>query len=503
MIDTQSLYNSLMQDYRCFYEGMKEPIFYQTLYPNHYDDAFSGDYAEKYGEQEAQRFAERAHYFWGLKYKYALNGERVAQSYEQENNYTYLEKYHDEYLHNLDKLLSRFVNWAVITVPASNASLINGVTYLTREYLNEHGRQLLDFTDRLIRTRSKKVASDIGTRDKESNIKTLAIKDPSDFKRADGIIVIDDLTTSGNTFAAVDQVLHEYGIKNKVINFAFGRSMRPIGQARYDEWLDGKAEWTSQSFKKQGRITGLIYDVDQTLVDSTNRSDEFEHHRDVVFESPLNFTKDNDEEENYIHFLNRFASGNSQVKESLLDGAANVYYPYPGIEHLQRQGIPFALVSSSMEKRCQLLMKTESAQKAIYPLIWDTHFPDRQTSVGHEIYRHYMGRDYDENSGHSVYPSLVRFDNIWGLARKPAEIKEKLAVQWLKGQQKDPDEESRIVGLGNTVEDMIAYHKAGVEAVLALWGMPQSIRAYAKKNWDADYAFATFNDFAKWVLAQQ
>ena len=264
MIDTQSLYNSLMQDYRCFYEGMKEPIFYQTLYPNHYDDAFSGDYAEKYGEQEAQRFAERAHYFWGLKYKYALNGERVAQSYEQENNYTYLEKYHDEYLHNLDKLLSRFVNWAVITVPASNASLINGVTYLTREYLNEHGRQLLDFTDRLIRTRSKKVASDIGTRDKESNIKTLAIKDPSDFKRADGIIVIDDLTTSGNTFAAVDQVLHEYGIKNKVINFAFGRSMRPIGQARYDEWLDGKAEWTGQSFKKQGRITGLIYDVDQT-----------------------------------------------------------------------------------------------------------------------------------------------------------------------------------------------------------------------------------------------
>lgn len=502
MTDTQKIYSSLMQDYRCFYEGMKEPIFYQRLYPNHYDDAFSADYAADYGEKEAERFADRAHYFWGLKYKFAQNGERVAQSYEQENNHTYLEKYHQAYLETLDKLLSRFVNWAVITIPASNASLVNGVTYLTREYLSKNGRQLFDFTDRLVRTKSKKVASDIGTSDKESNIRTLAVRGAADFKKADGIIVIDDVTTSGNTFAAVDQVLHEYGINNKVINFAFGRSMRPIGQASYDEWLDGSAEWTSQNFKKNGQITGLIYDVDQTLVDSTNRSDEFEHHRDVVFESPLNFTKDNDEEENYIHFLNRFASGNSQVKDSLLDGAANVYYPYQGIERLQRHGIPFALVSSSMEKRCQLIMKTEVVQKAVYPLIWDTHFPDRQTSVGHEVYRQYMGRDYDENSGHSVYPSLVRFDNIWGLARKPAEIKEVLAVKWLKGQQKDPEQPSRIVGLGNTVEDMIAYHKAGVEAVLALWGMPASIRSYAKKNWGADYAFATFAEFANWVLAQ-
>lgn len=69
-------------------------------------------------------------------------------------------------------------------------------------------------------------------------------------------------------------------------------------------------------------------------------------------------------------------------------------------------------------------------------------------------------------------------------------------------QEFDLEESSRIIGLGNTPEDMIAYNKAGIESVLCLWGVPKRLRNFAVVNWGADYIFNSFFEFSKWSRLQ-
>lgn len=50
-----------------------------------------------------------------------------------------------------------------------------------------------------------------------------------------------------------------------------------------------------------------------------------------------------------------------------------------------------------------------------------------------------------------------------------------------------PDEDqrktARVAGLGNTLEDMIAYNAANVESCLASWGVPERLRGHAQVQW--------------------
>ena len=64
-------------------------------------------------------------------------------------------------------------------------------------------------------------------------------------------------------------------------------------------------------------------------------------------------------------------------------------------------------------------------------------------------------------------------------------------------------ESARIVGLGNTPEDMIAYRAAGLEPVLALWGVPTFARDYACAHWDQDHVFSSMTQFLNWVEASR
>ena len=84
---------------------------------------------------------------------------------------------------------------------------------------------------------------------------------------------------------------------------------------------------------------------------------------------------------------------------------------------------------------------------------------------------------------------------------KPHEKGVNEAIEYLKKEHNLVDS-SRIIGVGNTLEDIIAYYNAGLETILCLWGLPDILKEYAESNWGADHTFSSFRDFYEWVEMQ-
>ncbi len=57
--------------------------------------------------------------------------------------------------------------------------------------------------------------------------------------------------------------------------------------------------------------------------------------------------------------------------------------------------------------------------------------------------------------------------------------------------------DARIVGLGNTMEDIVAYRAAGIESALALWDVPDDFKEHARNAWGADRTFGSVAQFTQ------
>ena len=60
----------------------------------------------------------------------------------------------------------------------------------------------------------------------------------------------------------------------------------------------------------------------------------------------------------------------------------------------------------------------------------------------------------------------------------------------------------RILGIGNTKDDIRAYNSAGIESVLALWGVPEYLKEHAANNWGAVYICETPENLVEIIQLQ-
>lgn len=480
----------LVYNYNVLFEGITNPVFYYDLNPT--------SMLEKPQNWERYRFAH------GLKVKTDLEND-------DSNELKWWNANKKQYKQVLLRLLNTIsknnkINIGVIVIPSSRANYNNAVTLLTRNVLRNckfENTEFIDLTELLVRSKNKKNAHIDGSRNQRDNINTLKIVDFTWLDKVEGILVIDDIVTSGNSFSAVNKVLNQSGYNKEIINFAFARSMNESAISNFDEWDQGKfTNWNNGSNKKTGKIDGIIFDFDQTLVNTVDRNDEFESN---IRNARVSSEKSSDTDmSNFMCYISHYK---------------NVYTTYEPevIKEFQTRWIPFAILSNSWEKRLLFISQIDEVQKIIYPYTYQTHYSQSSKSVKekHEKYCAYGNRNsYYKNNGLSWKYSYYIQNNIFCAPEvkndtsdrytkfsKPSEVGVNQAKLYLI-QEFDLEESPRIIGLGNTPEDIIAYNKAEIESVLCLWGVPKELRNFAEKNWGADYTFNSFFEFSKWSRLQ-
>lgn len=469
-------YDELLKGYGCQFEGIPKPIFYKDLFPT----SFLGT--------EMEGFWDQYNFVRGLKYK-----SNVVSSHETHNKDKFdqnKELYLSILKHFIGKIFSdnEEAKIGIITIPSSKKNVINQVTNLVREYVSTNEAQNLDdLTLRFNRVKDKDIAHETGHRDPISNMTTLLFDSDVNLNEYDVIVVIDDVVTSGNSFVAVNTIIADMDFTGEIINFAFSRSMNRMSIEYYETEIP--THYVGEDTKK---ISGIIFDFDQTLVNDEIRKQEFESKVVEVSRKIVNNTK--------------FMTDNNYT-----------YNTYNGVYELQNKNIPFAIVSNSYKDRLLVLFQLNSILSSIYPNTYRAKQkkPDKLENneiLWHEKYQEtisYLSIDGRVNRFFFKRPKNLFVTPIE--ERKSGES-EKSQIRYAKPHPKGVleakkwllenfnfNESPRIIGVGNTYEDIKAYKAAGLESILGLWGVPKLLKKYAKDNWGADHCFETVIDFNNWI----
>lgn len=473
--------DSLLNNYHVTFEGLRHPVFYYDLYPTN---------GNKKSEEEWDRF----YFGQGLKLKsnppYVLeNKTHVTESYDR-----FKEKYKEILIEFLGRISKEnpSAKIAVMTIPSSDKENTNVVTRLVSEILNNRPfPNVYNCTGAIIRTKSKPTAHEDGNRDIKQNQETLILDERITTVKIDIVVIIDDLVTSGSSFNAIASLI-DHQVNAAIINFAFCRSLSLRGHENFDRWNNEKINKSDDQVNHEQEVAAVIFDYDQTLVDTSVRAYDFEG-----------------------VFPNIEISGRNPKYRDFIKEHRETYQVYPGVKDFFEENIPFAIVSNSGRKRLRFLWQLENLKKGIYPSFSKTTTEDF-TDEDRKIIAQYTKNSSESSWYFNDLPQRSPFnypDNMfaapsysytiddeekYGYHSKPSEKGVIEARNYLI-ETFNLDESSRIIGLGNTLEDMIAYHYAGVESALALWGVPKELRHYARNNWGADHVFPSFNHFSQWL----
>ena len=333
----------------------------------------------------------------------------------------------------------------VVTIPSSTKGVTNRVTELTRRVL-AGGPQLFDDLTRIVtRSRSKGKAHSGGGRSYREGFDTLYVENSQAVTRCDIILVLDDILTTGTSFRAMDARLRASGFSGTIVNYAFSRTLPAEGVAYCLDHRSGSGANVVQTRRKKqaanGPVEALVLDLDQTLLDDPVRNMEFEER----LPSPW-----------------RGAGGSP-------------YSTYVGVPALTGIGIPFAIVSNRPTRQLEVLLGPDAIRGTLH-LPAGFPLPPNVFSFPMEERGSYTVRHYKPSPrGVSEAASYLRREALGGRTN------------------------ARIVGLGNTYEDIVAYSAAGLESALALWGVPASLKTTARQSWGADHTFDSITAFVEWV----
>lgn len=452
------MYERLLDKYWVFFEGLPEPVFYGRFYPM--------------GRKEGlyrQQLWDDFHYARGLK----------MDKPTDDNDYSV---WRDSYEQDLRDLLNnvysstRGMRRGVVVIPSSTNGVVNRVTGMVRSVLSSNRGVYSDLTYHVTRIRSKQKAHAGGGRSYDGSFDTIGVAEGARIEQLDVILVIDDILTSGMSFRAMDDKLRAEGFKGTIVNFAFLRTLPSecatlLMQHRE---LDAESEGFTSPSKAQYEnhpIDALILDLDQTLLD--------DHLRIIEYEGWLN---------------------SSERGAGIMP-----YLPYAGVRDMTELCIPYAIVSNRPERQLARLMMEPPLSSVLYPHL------DAESFSGKDGRSHLqnLSRGYAAAPGNSwrdpivprnVFSFPVDESNGFKLRYyKPSPRGVTNAAGYIRDTFLGGQDDARIVGLGNTHEDMVAYREAGIESVLALWGVPQGMRSHARHKWGADHAFDSFAAFNDWV----
>lgn len=441
------MYDNLQRNYRVIFEGQPYPIFYKYFYPtgNNHDALWDLFNFARGLKKDKPRDEEQYELFSS---KPDVNdGSHTKNLYEYELRRFLNDAYADT---------GRTRNAGVVAIPSSRADRVNRVTELVRGILGRTPGVYKDLTRNIFRRTSKDAAHGGGSRSVRSNVITLEAREPNAIRSLDLVIVVDDIVTSGNSFRAMTEFLQELGFRGRIINFAFARHFpSEVAEAylahdhsiEYEDFPQTRLlrctyEDLSEEATCRQRVSGIVYDLDQTLIDDSVRDIEFE--------------------------------------EGLWKGASSLPYKfYDGVRELMNLPLPRAIVSNRPESQLSNLFCLRELQENL-------PFPECQ---GGGFVRPVFS-----------FPEEHRGDHATRLYKPhPAGVRK--ALSYLRKDLGD-NYQCRIVGVGNTKEDVIAYKSNGIEAALALWGVPEWLKATARNDWQADYVFERVADFRQWLEAR-
>ena len=194
------MYESLLGKYRVFFEGLPDPVFYKCFYPM--------------GRNTNDWLWEMFNYSQGLKIDKDPDEQKYREFYP-----VYTSDLKD--LLNLVMAASPGKKRGVAVIPSSKKNITNRVTMLTREVLARNPRPFSDLTRSIYRAVDKPTAHSGGVRSVQSNVETLAVKDPRVIAQLDVLVVLDDVVSKGTSFRAIGQLLRKAGFKGTLVNFAF------------------------------------------------------------------------------------------------------------------------------------------------------------------------------------------------------------------------------------------------------------------------------------------
>ena len=92
------------------------------------------------------------------------------------------------------------------------------------------------------------------------------------WEKFDFVVVIDDVTTTGSSFRMVDKYLINKGVpKEKIVNYSLYKHQK------VEKWNSIVEKYEHfENFRSNSQIDLIIWDFDETIVDSRKRNVEFE-----------------------------------------------------------------------------------------------------------------------------------------------------------------------------------------------------------------------------------
>lgn len=380
---------------------------------------------------------------WDL-FRY-VRGLKRETEYDEECYEEYKEQYEKDFFQLFEARLAADAI-GIVVIPSSDKDKKNVLTEIvsSTDEVDLLVVGAYDLTESLKRVETKEKAHHGGSRSVEGNASTLAIA--PDVLRYDLILVLDDVVTSGKSFQAVDKLLRDAGFVGQIINFAFARTVSSEAELRFAQDRMGQLPDPRPNARNDGRIDAAVLDLDQTLLDDPvlDVAYEADPYRKMPYE---------------------------------------LYHDCCKLADLRCSGIPYAIVSNGGRKRLRAVMTTWKVSEAVF---------------GRRFER-------DEVGWQELPEGVFNAPRVEGqhpyLLSKPCPDGVEQAVRHLV-----PDAEqastARIIGLGNTIEDMIAYRAAGIEPALALWGVPIWLRSHARERWGAAHVFESLGDFTDWCKKQ-
>ncbi|MFT0790751.1 hypothetical protein QM962_08460 [Streptococcus hohhotensis] len=461
-------------------EGLPLPIFYGSLF-----------------NREQNMEFEQQNNFYLVKTKYSivdktLLAERNQSNGEQKfdfNNKFDLQKLETKF-NEFEKRFQEFVNLeynkiCYLGIPSSECGVYN-IPQILAKIMNPN--QEIE----LIRTITKdKTHIENGKRQIlfDEITKGLELQGVGEFwwEKFDFVVVIDDVTTTGSSFRMVDKYLINKGVpKEKIVNYSLYKHQK------VEKWNSIVEKYEHfENFRSNSQIDLIIWDFDETIVDSRKRN--------VEFESTINDKM-------------KLKKGNKYFKNGeTFYRASPIYSIYPGLEEifefLANDGMIYEIISNRyylMEK----LFYQEKLRKKIFP---------KDEGDGCQYVSYKTNGEYTnyEKCCWLVPTFETKIDDYTIKYLKPSPKTIKNGV----GLTLDTIEPTRIIGIGNTKNDIIAYKAAGLETVLVTWGIhyrfgrdygadhvfhnPEQLLDFLKKNTSGMYSLRDFDNGISLVAEPQ
>ncbi|MEG2934183.1 MAG: hypothetical protein RR842_11435 [Gordonibacter sp.] len=527
------MYENMINDYRICFEGLPDPVFYKSFYPPG-------------GCGSAKWLWDFFNYAQGLK----LDKDKEGHKFEE---------YHRLYIDDIRDLLNAVMRdnehskRGVVVIPSSKKDAVNRVTEIVREVLARNPSPYKDLTRVVVRTEDKPTAHSGGKRSIRGNVDTLKVLSPQEVKGLKVVVVIDDILTSGSSFRGMNQVLRDAGFEGLLVNFAFARTLPseaigiyvnhesgfmlkgfprmknlernppskniPVEHGCQIVFNDGSCKTYQSDYeilKKAGYIKcqtesgayRAVFDPaitlrfsDGSVFDFSNIGTVAKHLKNVTYRPPIDgiiFDLDQTLLEDTIRDI--------AYEENPYNASPFPYKPYDGVRELMKLHIPFAVVSNRPESNLINIIQERVVEEALYP---DWHEGSDAADAGISKWNTICHGHHNLDQKKVFIPAYKLPENVFSFPSetidgykccfyKPCTRGIDQAKNWLIDQFPGLEKDSRIIGLGNTHEDIISYNTAGIESCLALWGVPEYLKTYALDNWGADYVLYNLKEFIDW-----